>query len=195
MGVKLTYFNGRGRAEAIRLLLAELNIEYEDGRVRSRDELKPLRDAGVLPFGQVPLLEVDGFVMVQSVSICRYLARTNGLYGKNPKSDFIADMVVDGIQDVLQKHSAATYAGDDKKDELLSKFRKEVLPTWLTYLQNIAAKAGVETEGYITGPDFSYADIILFDLLDRPWLDVSGYTALLSLKERIAARPNIAAYL
>ena len=32
-----------------------------------------------MPFGQVPVLEIDGYKMCQSFAICRYLAN---LYGK-----------------------------------------------------------------------------------------------------------------
>ena len=41
--MKLTYFNGRGRAEAARLLLAQAEISYEDKRVEFPEwpNLKP----------------------------------------------------------------------------------------------------------------------------------------------------------
>ena len=42
-GVRLTYFDGAGRAELSRLILAAAGIEYEDRRIDSQDwrELKP----------------------------------------------------------------------------------------------------------------------------------------------------------
>ena len=33
--IKLTYFDGKGRAEAIRLVLAYVGKEYEDHRIKS----------------------------------------------------------------------------------------------------------------------------------------------------------------
>ena len=35
---------------------------------------------GVCPFRQLPILEFDGIVLAQSMSILRYLARKYGLY-------------------------------------------------------------------------------------------------------------------
>ena len=42
-GVRLTYFDGAGRAELSRLILAAAGIEFEDRRIDSQDwkELKP----------------------------------------------------------------------------------------------------------------------------------------------------------
>lgn len=42
-GVRLTYFDGAGRAELSRLILAAAGIEYEDRRIDGQDwkELKP----------------------------------------------------------------------------------------------------------------------------------------------------------
>jgi prostaglandin-H2 D-isomerase / glutathione transferase len=40
---KLTYFNGRGRAEGVRLLFAAAGVDYEDVRIEKEQwpELKP----------------------------------------------------------------------------------------------------------------------------------------------------------
>ena len=42
---KLTYFNGRGRAEAIRIIFEVAGVEYEDVRIEREawPELKPSR--------------------------------------------------------------------------------------------------------------------------------------------------------
>ena len=43
--LKLTYFNGRGRGEPARLILAQAGVEYEDNRIEFADwpALKPSR--------------------------------------------------------------------------------------------------------------------------------------------------------
>ena len=67
---KLNYFNGRGRAELIRLVFAAAGQKYEDHRIEKEQwpELK-----AKTPFGQAPWLEIhdNGHVTVlaQSVTI------------------------------------------------------------------------------------------------------------------------------
>ena len=53
-----------------------------------------------MPFGQVPVFEVDGKVLTQSHTIARYLARQHGLAGKTDWEQSQADMYVDCIYDV-----------------------------------------------------------------------------------------------
>lgn len=54
-----------------------------------------------MPFGQVPVLEVDGKFLAQSHTIARYLARQHGLAGKDEWEQAQADMYVDCIMDLL----------------------------------------------------------------------------------------------
>lgn len=53
-----------------------------------------------MPFGQVPILEVDGKVLAQSYTIGRYLAREFGLAGKDDWEQVQADMYADCVNDL-----------------------------------------------------------------------------------------------
>ena len=53
-----------------------------------------------LPYGQVPLLEVDGDTICQSMAIARYLASECGLAGSSSLVKAQVDEVVDVINDV-----------------------------------------------------------------------------------------------
>ncbi len=54
-----------------------------------------------MPFGQVPVLEVDGEKMLaQSMTIARYLARRHGLAGQNDWEQSQADMYCDCVYDL-----------------------------------------------------------------------------------------------
>src|SRR5689334_13569836 len=92
----LTYFPGRGRAELSRLILAEAGIQYTDNRVGDISELKK---SGILPFGQFPILEHNGVILAQSISIARYPARLAHPYGKTELDGAKIDMMVDGVSD------------------------------------------------------------------------------------------------
>ena len=53
-----------------------------------------------MPFGKVPVLEVDGKKIDQSTAISRYLAKQCGLAGKNDWESLEIDSTVDTIHDV-----------------------------------------------------------------------------------------------
>ena len=53
-----------------------------------------------MPYGQAPILEIDGKVLHQSTAICRYLAKKCGLAGKNDWKALEIDMTVDTIHDL-----------------------------------------------------------------------------------------------
>lgn len=52
-----------------------------------------------MPMGQMPVLEVDGKRVHQSIAMSRYLARIVGLSGANAWEDLLIDVVVDTIND------------------------------------------------------------------------------------------------
>uniref|UniRef100_A0A8D0B0M4 glutathione transferase n=1 Tax=Salvator merianae TaxID=96440 RepID=A0A8D0B0M4_SALMN len=72
---KLHYYNGRGRMESIRWLLATAGVEFEEQFVESKQELQKLKDGGFLLFQQVPMVEIDGMKLVQSRAILNYIAK------------------------------------------------------------------------------------------------------------------------
>ena len=75
---RLTYYASPGRADPIRLAFAAAGIAFEDRRLAG-DALTSGRDAGTIaaPFGQFPVLEVDGDAIGQSCAILRYVGRVS----------------------------------------------------------------------------------------------------------------------
>ena len=54
-----------------------------------------------IPFHQLPVLEVDGKIVGQSMAIARYVARENDLAGKTNWDAAMADMYNDCIKDLI----------------------------------------------------------------------------------------------
>jgi hypothetical protein len=52
-----------------------------------------------MPFGKVPVLEIDNKVLHQSIALCRYLGTEAGLVGKNSWENLQIDIMVDTIND------------------------------------------------------------------------------------------------
>lgn len=62
-----------------------------------------------MPFGQMPVLEVDGERLTQSKSICRYLAKKFNLYGSNDLEAEKIDATADAIDDLrVRKYGSET---------------------------------------------------------------------------------------
>eukprot|EP00118_Oscarella_pearsei_P017206 m.169640 g.169640 ORF g.169640 m.169640 type:complete len:113 (+) comp39007_c0_seq3:23-361(+) len=97
---KLTYFDSRGRAEIIRLIFAQGGIDFEDIRFDYGSEnwtkLKPST-----PFGQLPILEIDGKVLAQTIAIAVYAAEVTGLHGETPLEKAQVHMVFEGPLDSI----------------------------------------------------------------------------------------------
>ena len=55
-----------------------------------------------LTLGQLPVLEVDGKTIGQSMTIARFLARRYNLAGKNDLEEAEADMLVDSMTDTFE---------------------------------------------------------------------------------------------
>lgn len=55
-----------------------------------------------MPFGKVPILEIDGKVLNQSTAITRYLAKKAGLAGNDDWESLLIDIAVDNIHDLRQ---------------------------------------------------------------------------------------------
>jgi prostaglandin-H2 D-isomerase / glutathione transferase len=177
---RLTYFNGRGRAELARLIFAAAGQPYEDVRVTSLQELKA---SGKLPFDQVPTLEVDGVVYAQSAAINRYLARRYGLMGSTPEEALHIDMLYEGVIDMRTQQNSIPKAPEDVKVAETDKFAKETLPRWFGYYERqLAANHG--GDGFLVGDRLSLADLALTNFV---YLVLSAFPKALETAPKLAA--------
>jgi len=96
---KLSYFNGRGRAEIARIILAEAGVEYEDDRV---SDWPGTLKATILT-GQMPVLYVDGKQVCQSGVIHRFLTASFGLVGDSHLAAAYCDMVYETLNELYFK--------------------------------------------------------------------------------------------
>jgi len=195
---KLTYFHYRARAEISRLILAQAGVEYEDIRV-DRDTEWPARKDWA-PFGQVPVLEVDGVKLCQSKTIARFLAIKHGLAGKTDLERAQADMIVDCIDDIYNPTLRIYWEKDPpKKQELLDTFNKDTLPRLLGLLEKLL-KQNKNGDGYFIGDSLTWADLSFADFV--VWLGSINISVpfndlpkLKALKDRVESLPKIAAWI
>lgn len=63
--IKMIYFDMKGRAEPTRLAFTIGGIDFEDERI-SREAFQAAKANGEYPFGQLPVMLVNGRVVAQS---------------------------------------------------------------------------------------------------------------------------------
>ncbi|EDV22238.1 Glutathione S-transferase P 1 [Trichoplax sp. H2] len=153
--VKLHYFAGRGRGEAMRLLMNDYNISYSEmGYTREtwpnakQEGLK----SGLYLFGQV---------------ILRYLGRSVGLDCECDELDY-CNMIAAGIEDMGKQLSKIMYDPSFSvamRDEYL----KSTLPTWLGYFERLIPSQSTNSQkqsDYIIHGHLTWVDYLLVAALD-----------------------------
>ncbi|XP_044598877.1 glutathione S-transferase-like [Cotesia glomerata] len=190
---KLTYFPLKALAEPIRFILSYGGVEFEDDRFDRNDwpKIKP-----TMPFGQVPVLEIDGKKVNQSTAICRYLAKQYGLAGKDDWENLEIDVAVDNIHDLRAKIGAYHYESHpEAKEAKREPLMKEQLPFALDRLDEQVKKNG----GYFVGGKLTWADMVFVALLDylnfMTKFDITEkHENLKALKEKVLVLPKIKAW-
>ncbi|KAJ4459703.1 putative charged multivesicular body protein 6 [Paratrimastix pyriformis] len=186
---RLTYFDGRGRAEPIRMIFAEAGVEYDDHRIQ-RETWASMKST--MPFGQLPVLHIDGVDIAQSMAALRYAARKYDLMPTDPIQAGTCDMISEAIEDITVQLSRLTH-NPNATDAEKAKYKDETLPTWLRYFDALLG-----SKQYLVGDSCTYADIALFnflhDSIHHPEV-LETFPRLVDFKNRMAARPKLAAWL
>jgi glutathione S-transferase len=206
----------QGRGEFVRLALEDAGANYVDvarlpedqgGGVRAIMSLLKSEELEALPFAP-PLLKSEGRVFAQSPLILHYLGPRLGLVPNDEQSRLyahqlfltVADFLVE-VHDTHHPIGVALYYEDQKPEALRRSeiFVKQRLPKFLGYFERALEKGG----GHALNGGFSYVDLALFQVMaglgyafPKALARVSGhYPRLVALREEVAARPRIAAYL
>merc|ERR1712110_166140 len=150
-----------------------------------------------LPFGQLPVLEVDDTIISQSGAIHRYLA---GLVSKpdfipkDPVKAALADALHETAQDLYRIMPIVNmYKGDQWKQEKEDYFTK-TLPNRLPALVKMLGD-----QSYFCGDAPTYADFALHTIMDLVRLVeprvVSQHTKLAAWMARVEQLPGVKEYL
>ena len=208
----------QGRGEFVRLALEEAGADYVDvarrsGRGMGVRAMERYLDDGKLaaaPYAP-PFLKAGKLIIGQTANILLYLGPRHGLAPRNEAGRIwvnqlqltIADFVTE-IHDTHHPIAGALYYHQQKAEarRRSRNFRTERMPKFLGYFEQVLSGGG-KPKRYMTGPALSYADLSVFQLIaglryafpkTMKRLE-PAYPGLVGLHDRIAARPNIAAYL
>lgn len=206
----------QGRGEFVRLALEEAGADYTDvARERGRGQgvaaMVRLMEEPVLerpPFAP-PFLRAGKLVIAQTANILQYLGPRLGLLPKSEAARLWAHQlqltVEDFVAEIHNTHHpvAASLYYHDQKPEARRRaacFTAERAPQFLEYFERVS---GGEPRGYMVGRSLSYVDLSMFQLIAglRYAFPVTmadlepRIPGLTGLYERVARRPNVAAYL
>ncbi len=163
---------------------------------------------GTPPFAP-PFLKAGKLVIGQTANILLYLGARHALAPKREAGQLwvhqlqltITDLVLE-IHDTHHPLGPSLYYEDQKPPakKRTADFWKERVPKYLGYFEQLLADNG---GAYITGRKLTYVDLSLFQIVDglryafpkRMKAFEGEIPGLLVLHDRVAARPNIKAYL
>ncbi|NXY47608.1 GSTA1 transferase, partial [Ceuthmochares aereus] len=193
---KLHYFNGRGRMETIRWLLAAAGVEFEECFVEAKDDLVKLQKGGSLLFQQVPMVEIDGMKMVQSRAIANYIAAKYNLYGKDLKERALIDMYVEGMTDLNELIMGHTFQPAEKKEQHFATIVDRATNRYFPVYEKVLKDHG---QDFLVGNRFSRADVQLLETIlaaeeCKPDI-LAKFPLLQSFKARTSNIPTIKKFL
>ncbi|VDO19014.1 unnamed protein product [Heligmosomoides polygyrus] len=193
---KLTYFNGRGPAEIIRQIFVVAGQDFEDVRLTFEEWPKHKAE---MPFGQMPVLEIDGKQLAQSHAIGRYLARKFGYAGKSEFDEAVVDSIMDQTKDFFMEIRPyfRTLLGFEKGD-LDALMKDVVLPARDKFFPLITKFLKNNKSGFLVGDSLTWADLYVAGLTDLASIAPTLYDGFPELKahsEKVRSIPELKKWL
>lgn len=197
----LTYFDGPGRAEPIRVALRISGLSFEDRRLKF-PEFAEARARGDFPLGSVPVLDIDGVRLTQTPAILRYIARVGdqGLYPADPWKALLVDSALDTMNDTLSHALLPSLFERDMEKKLAMRVELAAGPMArvLRYVDGLIAQSGGP---FVAGEQMSIADLVIAQQVlqvRRGGLDgisasyLESYPHVNALADAYLAEPRIA---
>lgn len=147
--------------------------DWQDVRLTYK-EIAEKREDGSLPFGQVPVLEVDGQTYSQSKAILCYVGRQSGLYTDDLMVE--TNQILEALTDITNVLRPAWYGAvlgrspvsgqpllplsSTQRDEVLHLLNTEVLPARFDQLEQLLKR--MSAGPYACGAHLTIADLSLY---------------------------------
>jgi glutathione S-transferase len=213
MHYELYYWPGiQGRGEYVRLALEEAGADYADVARGERGMAAMMRmmeaKSATPPFAP-PFLKAGKLVIGQTANILFYLGSRHGLAPKAEAGRLwvhqlqltVTDFVVE-VHDTHHPIATSLYYEDQKAPakKRTGEFWDERVPKYLGYFERLLEQNG---GSFLTGRRLTYIDLSLFQIVEglryafpkRMKAFERKIPGLVDLRDRVAARPNIKAYL
>lgn len=215
---KLYYWNSlQGRGEFIRLILEDSGIPYIDVAREPEEEYGGVAKVAAFrngtsegyPIFAPPVLKVGDLVIAQTTNICRFLGESLGLIPDDEVSRLQANQIMLTIDDlIVEVHDihhpvAKVLYFEEQKEAAIARakvFHEERLPRMLRYFERVLS---YNESCNLVGKEISYVDLVMFQMLEGlNYAFPKGFgklsteiPQLLKLRDTVAQRPRIKAYL
>jgi glutathione S-transferase len=217
MRIDLYYWPSiQGRGELVRLLLEEGSADYSDvarepGGMAAMMKVIQGERRGALPYAP-PFVIVGDTVVSQTANILAFLAPTFGLAPEDPAGRAeamqiqltIADLLSE-VHDTHHPIAGSLYYEDQKREakRRARNFVDERMPRYLGWLERVLERNRESDRKWLVGGNLSYVDLSAFQVIEglryafpRAMARLEPRVPLLvALRDRVAGRPRIAAYL
>lgn len=152
-----------------------------------------------LPFGQLPMLQIDGLELVQTQAILRYIAKRAGLNGKTSRDEVKCDMIAEACHDAISvvvsapfKRSHGAEEGAAHKQLLVSK--------WSKFGPRFEAVLAANGGKFMVGQALSYADVLVVHCLTWYVEECGADSAealplMVDLQHRVFSLPGVQAFI
>ncbi|XP_040033814.1 glutathione S-transferase, alpha tandem duplicate 1 [Gasterosteus aculeatus] len=190
--VVLHYFNGRGKMESIRWLLAVAEVEFDEVYLTTREQYEKLLSDGALMFQQVPLVEIDGMKLIQTKAILSYIAEKYNLHGKDLKDRVMINMYSEGLMDLMEMIMILPFSTDKNAqlEVIKTKAKGRYLPVFDKALSGPI---------YLVGGKLSCADVQLLEctlMLEEKFPEIlAEFGNVKSFQGRMTRIPAISKFL
>lgn len=205
----------QGRGEFVRLALEDAGVNYVDVArgpkgMAAMMRLMESRSIEHPPFAP-PFLKAGKLVIAQTANILFYLGPRLDLVSKSEPTRLWAHQlqltIADWVAEAHDTHHpiAGSLYYEDQRDEAKRRaadFTADRIPKYLGYFERML-KRNSKGDGYLLGRKASYVDLSLFQMIDglryafpRAMERLERKHPLsIALRDRVAARPRLAAYL
>jgi glutathione S-transferase len=213
MRYQLYYWPGiQGRGEFVRLALEAAGAGYVDvarGERGMAEMMAMMEGQGGTPPFAPPFLKAGRLVIGQTANILLYLGSRHGLAPKAEAGRLwlhqlqltVTDLVLE-IHDTHHPLGPSLYYEDQRAPakQRTGEFWKERVPKYLGYFEQLLTSGG---GAYLAGRRMTYVDLSLFQIVAGLRYAFPNHMkaferripGLAGLHDRVAARPNIKAYL
>ncbi len=193
----VTYFDFSGsRGEEVRLALRMAGVAFDDNRI-DRDTFVRLKPT--LPFGSLPVLEIEGRgVFGQSNAILRLIGRQHGLYPEDPFEAARHDAFMDAVEDLRHRISPTMRIQDPAEKKAARQIlAADYIPQWGGCIDRLIGDGP-----FIDGARPGVADIKIY--MVHKWISDGGVDdiptdifspnrKLTALAEAVRTHPAVAA--